>query len=42
MTDYESWKELMIETGRMPDDNGYWHYPVCDITEYLEAEHDRG
>lgn len=25
-TDENRWKEMMIESGRMPDDKGYWHY----------------
>ena len=25
-TDENRWEEMMIESGRMPDDNGYWHY----------------
>lgn len=25
-TDEERWKEVMIESGQMPDDNGIWHY----------------
>ncbi len=23
----ENWKQYMIETGRMKDDNGYYHWP---------------
>ncbi len=25
-TNEERWKEIMIESGQMPDDNGIWHY----------------
>lgn len=25
-TNEERWKETMIESGQMPDDNGIWHY----------------
>lgn len=25
-TDEERWKEVMIESGQVPDDNGIWHY----------------
>lgn len=25
-TDEKCWKEIMVESGQMPDDNGYWHY----------------
>lgn len=25
-TDKERWKEIMIESGQMPDDNGIWRY----------------
>lgn len=25
-TDVKRWKEIMIESGQMSDDNEYWHY----------------
>ena len=25
-TDEKRWKDIMVESGRMPDDNGVWHY----------------
>ena len=35
MTDYESWYQQQVETGRLPDKNGYYHY-VQPPKEYYE------
>ena len=24
--DKNKWREMMVESGRLPDENGYWHY----------------
>ena len=39
-TDEKRWKDIMVESGRMPDDNGVWHYnpqaienPLVDIIQ---------
>ena len=36
--DENRWKEMMIESGQMPDDNGYWHYnpeAIEDIHKWM-------
>ena len=27
MTDYESWYQQQVESGKLPDKDGYYHYP---------------
>lgn len=41
-TDAERWKEVMIESGQMPDDNGIWRYnPQAIKNPYgLEQQYD--
>ena len=29
----EEWVEMMIETGQIPDSNGYYHYNPVKLTE---------
>ena len=36
LTDENDWKEMMIESGQMPDKNGYLHYNPEAIKNILK------
>jgi hypothetical protein len=40
-TDEKRWKEMMIESGQMPDDKGYWHYnpqAIEDVHKWMKEK----
>lgn len=39
--DEKRWKEIMVESGRMPDDNGIWHYnpeAIEDVYKWINEK----
>jgi len=38
-TDESKWLEMMVESGQMPDENGYWHYNPKAIENNFPESH---
>ena len=37
-TDYEKWYEHEVKMGKLPDKDGYYHYPPKELHEILIEE----
>ena len=40
-TNENTWQEIMIESGQMQDENGYWHYNPEAIKNPVKCVYDK-
>ena len=40
-TDESKWLEMMVESGQMSDENGYWHYNPKAIENSIKWVYDK-